>query len=132
MAKFDRSGADLEKVGMVFSNLTSSLNTEPLQAVQTEMAPILAGHTSKVYTFPGLFEKIEAVWNQRQSADLSPEQIRLCERLYMDFCRHGAKLDEQKKVEYAGGIVSTCTCCNPWPLLKVLPCASILDGEEPC
>jgi hypothetical protein len=36
MAVFDRAGGELDKISMVFSNLTSSLNTPELQTVQTE------------------------------------------------------------------------------------------------
>jgi peptidyl-dipeptidase Dcp len=100
IASFDRCGAALTKVSMVFSNLTSSLNTEPLQVVQTEMAPILAGHSNKTYTMPGLFEKIDAVYQARESLGLTSEQLRLTERIHLDFTRAGAKFDEAQKKAY--------------------------------
>jgi len=102
MAVFDRAGGELDKISMVFSNLTSSLNTPELQTVQTEMAPLLAGHTTKIYTLPGLWTKIDKAHNQRLEEGLNSEQIRLAERLHMDFCRHGAKFDAKKSEEYAG------------------------------
>ncbi len=86
---YDRAGGDLTKIASLFSNLCSSCNTEPLQEVQTEMAPLLAGHDSKVYTLPGLFDKIDAVYNIRENAGLTSEQVRLVERIHLDFCRHG-------------------------------------------
>jgi Zn-dependent oligopeptidase len=48
-----------------FFRSSSSLNVPALQAVQTEMAPLLAAHESKVYTLPGLFEKIKTVHADR-------------------------------------------------------------------
>ena len=101
MARFDRAGADLDKISCLFSNLTSSLNTPEMQKVQTEMAPLLAGHTNKIYTLPGLFARIDAAHASRHQDGLQPEQIRLAERFHMDFCRHGAKFDEKKAAEYA-------------------------------
>ena len=101
LARFDRAGRDLDKISMVFSNLTSSLNTPDLQKVQTEMAPLQAGHSTKMYTMPGLFEKIQGAYEKRFQEDLNSEQIRLAERLQMDFCRHGAKFDAKKKEQYA-------------------------------
>jgi peptidyl-dipeptidase Dcp len=102
IAEFDRCGGTLEQVSMVFSNLCSSLNTEPLQLVQTAMAPLLAAHDSATYTFPGLFEKIAAVHDARLATPgLGSEQLRLTERIYTDFTRAGAKFDAGSKVAYA-------------------------------
>jgi peptidyl-dipeptidase Dcp len=100
LAEFDRVGAELEKVGMVFSNLTSSLNTEPLQVVQTEMSPILAAHSNKTYTVPGLFARIDEVFEARNSLGLSNEQIRLTERIHLDFTRAGAKFTAEQSKAY--------------------------------
>jgi len=97
----DRAGSDMAKIGMLFSNLTSSLNTEPLQQVQTEMAPLLAGHESAIFTFPGLFDKIERVHAAREQMGLCPEELRMVERIHMDGLRNGAKFDEKKKAENA-------------------------------
>jgi peptidyl-dipeptidase Dcp len=47
-----------------------------LQAVELEMAPILANHESRIYTFPGLFERLDALHEQRhQQPDWSAEQV---------------------------------------------------------
>eukprot|EP00658_Telonema_sp_P-2_P084292 TRINITY_DN9319_c0_g1_i3.p1 TRINITY_DN9319_c0_g1~~TRINITY_DN9319_c0_g1_i3.p1 ORF type:complete len:655 (+),score=134.46 TRINITY_DN9319_c0_g1_i3:152-1966(+) len=101
VAPLDRAGADFGKIDLVFSNLCSSLNTKPMQTAQTEMAPLLARHWSSVYTFPGLFEKIQRVHSLREEAGLTPEQVRLVERFYTDGCRHGAKFDQKKKLQNA-------------------------------
>ena len=55
--------------------LNQTTNLDQKQQVQTEMAPLLAGHDSKVYTLPGLFNKIDAVYNSRQNAGLTSEQV---------------------------------------------------------
>jgi peptidyl-dipeptidase Dcp len=60
---------------MLFSNLCSSATSEELQAVELQMAPILAQHTSKVFTLPGLFERVAAVHAKREALGLSPEQV---------------------------------------------------------
>lgn len=101
IAALDRAGSEFSKIQMLFSNLCSSLNTEAMQAVQTEMAPLLANHSSTVYTFPGLFDKIESVHSTRHNIGLNAEQVRVTERFYIDFCRNGAKFDTKKKVQNA-------------------------------
>ena len=86
LAAYDRAGHLMSKVAGVYSNLGSSLNTPELQAVQTVMSPILSRHRSKTFTLPGLFEKIDQVYQTRHEAGLSAEQVRLVERIHMDVC----------------------------------------------
>eukprot|EP00584_Thalassiosira_punctigera_P005545 CAMPEP_0172528740 /NCGR_PEP_ID=MMETSP1067-20121228/3022_1 /TAXON_ID=265564 ORGANISM="Thalassiosira punctigera, Strain Tpunct2005C2" /NCGR_SAMPLE_ID=MMETSP1067 /ASSEMBLY_ACC=CAM_ASM_000444 /LENGTH=672 /DNA_ID=CAMNT_0013312701 /DNA_START=216 /DNA_END=2234 /DNA_ORIENTATION=+ len=105
LGAYDRAGALLSKVGDVYENYTSSLNTPDMQEVQTKMAPILSRHSSKAYDVPGLFEKIEAMYEIRdeksKSGEWTAEQARLAERVYTEFVRKGAKFDAAKKGEYA-------------------------------
>ena len=102
IAAFDRCGGVLSRTGMVFSNLCSSNAPEALQKVQLEMAPLLASHESAVYTYPGLFSRIAAVHESRLGSDssLSPEQIRLVERIHLDFVRAGAKFNDADQKKY--------------------------------
>ncbi|GAX80240.1 hypothetical protein CEUSTIGMA_g7678.t1 [Chlamydomonas eustigma] len=97
----DRSGELCTRVGNLFSNLCSSHTSPELQAVELEMAPILAAHSNKIYTYPGLFPRLEAVYNSRAHSDLNPEQVRLVERLHLDFVRAGAKFDAAAQCRYS-------------------------------
>ncbi|KAL7543782.1 hypothetical protein ACHAXR_013089 [Thalassiosira sp. AJA248-18] len=105
LGAYDRAGGLLSKVGSVYGNYTSSLNTPDMQAVQTKMAPILSRHRSKAYDIPGLFEKIESMYEMREekleSGEWNAEQARLAERVYIKFVRMGAKFDAAKKGDYA-------------------------------
>lgn len=102
LAAYDRSGNILDKVASVYGNMCSSLNTEDLQDVQTAMSPILSRHSSQCMTLPGLFEKVDAVYQQRSSLTaLTSEQLRLVERVHLDFTRAGATLSEEAKTEFA-------------------------------
>ena len=102
---YDRAGGLFSKVGSVYGNYLSSLNTPEMQEVQTAMAPVLSRHRSKTYAIPGLFEKIEMMYNKREekraSGEWTTEQSRLAERIYLNFVRQGAKLDPKSKEEYA-------------------------------
>lgn len=101
IAVYDRSGSLLSKISSVFSNYCSSLNTEELKEIQKEMVPILSRHSSSTYTLSGLFEKINAIHDKRHDTKLTPEQVRLVERLNLDFTRQGAHFDPDQKKEYA-------------------------------
>lgn len=104
---YDRAGSTLSKVGGVFSNMCSSKNTPDLQEVQTTMTPILSRHRSSTFTLPGLFEKIEKVYRRVHDSsasdddDLSTEDRRLVDRIYLDFQRAGAHFDADKQEQYA-------------------------------
>lgn len=105
LGMYDRAGGLLSKVGSVYGNYTSSLNTPDMQEVQTKMAPILSRHSSKAYDIPGLFEKIENMHDMKdymlEKGEWNSEQTRLAERVYIKFVRMGAKFDTATKGEYA-------------------------------
>ena len=105
LGAYDRAGSLYSKVGSVYGNFISSLNTDDMQKVQTAMSPILSRHRSKCYNIPGLFEKIESMNNVKdeklESGEWTAEQARLAERVYIGFVKNGAKLDEESRKEYA-------------------------------
>jgi peptidyl-dipeptidase Dcp len=98
---FDRAGALHRKIYCCFSNLCSSNGIPELQAVETKMAGPLAAHENKVYTLPGLFSKIDTVHQARHTLALSREQLRLVERVHLDFVRSGARFGPADQARYA-------------------------------
>jgi peptidyl-dipeptidase Dcp len=101
IAAFDRADDLFAKVSGVFHNLCSSHGVPELQAIELKMAGPLAAHNTAVYTFPKLFERIDAINEARHSSGLSKEQIRLVERFHLDFVRSGAKLSSEDQVKLA-------------------------------
>ena len=66
------SGESLSKVAGTFFNL-SGANTNPdLQAIEREMAPKLAEHSSKIMLNAGLFTRVDALFQGRDSLGLNP------------------------------------------------------------
>ena len=100
-AAFDRAGALLYRLEAVLSNLTASETSPALQAVQREMAAPLAAHDSAVKMHAGLFQRLNALYLERERADWTPEQRRLVERLHTDFVRAGAQLPPEVQRHYA-------------------------------
>lgn len=101
LGAFDRAGRLLTRVQMVFSNLCSSHTSEALQAVQRAMAKPLAAHESAIYMNAPLFARVLAVHERRQRLGLTPEQLRLLERVHLDFVRAGALLPAAGQQRYA-------------------------------
>src|SRR6185295_11485302 len=101
VAAFDRSGRLLARLEGLFYNLTASETSPPLQAVQMELAPLMAAHASAISMHAGLFARLDAVHARREALGLSDEQKRLVERMHLDFVRAGAKLAPAAQQRYA-------------------------------
>lgn len=101
IAAFDRAGALLRRLDMLFHNLCASATTPELQAVQRRMAMPLAAHQSAVYMHEALFRRIDAVHRSRDTLGLKPERQRLLQRVHLDFVRAGAQLPPAKQRRYA-------------------------------
>ena len=90
-------GQLLDKVRGVFFNLTSAETNDALQAVAKEVAPRLSALRDDMYLDERLFGRVEAVWQQRDQLDLTPEQQKLLEETRKSFVRGGAKLGVEPK-----------------------------------
>ena len=101
IAALDRSGRLLDRTESLFYNLAASATSPALQAVQREMAPLLAAHESAVSMHRPLFERIDALHEQRGSLALDAEQRRVLERIHFDFVRAGARLGAAAQTRYA-------------------------------
>lgn len=93
----EQSGEMLNRVMPAFNAITAANTSDALQRVQEEMAPRLAAHEDAIYLDRRLFERVEAVYHQRESLTLGPESRRLAEWYYDEFVRNGARLDESDK-----------------------------------
>ncbi|MCA9083789.1 MAG: M3 family metallopeptidase [Planctomycetaceae bacterium] len=94
---FERSGALLNRVRAVFFNMTSSHTNEHLQNIQAEMAPLLAAHSDNLLLNRRLFERVQSLYDSRDSLRLTGEQQEVLRRHYEDFVRAGAKLSDEQQ-----------------------------------
>ena len=101
VAAFDRSGRLLSRTEMLFGTLTSSDTSAELQAVQRELAAPLAAHESAIYMNAALFARFDALHRERAVLGLTAEQLRLLERVHLDFVRAGARLGAAESRRYA-------------------------------
>ena len=97
IAALQRTGRALDRVARVFGVYTSTLNDPDVQAIDREMAPLLAAHADAITQNSKLFARIAAVYATRESSGLSAEQQRLAWRIYTQFVHAGAQLDAASK-----------------------------------
>lgn len=94
----DFSGFQLAEVGGVFNNLLSANTNDELQAIATEIAPKISEHNDNIWLNSKLFEKVKAVYDQKNQLSLNQEQTKLLDETYKRFIRGGAGLNaEQQK-----------------------------------
>ena len=96
---FDRSGDLLISVSNVFYNLTSAHTNDELQAIAKDVSPLLTNHYDNILLNAKLFQRIKAVYEQKDQLKLNTEQATLLDKTYKQFARGGANLPDNKQAE---------------------------------
>jgi len=96
----EKSGELLDRVTTVFGNLRSAETNDALQKLAQEMMPLLSEHNNNINLNEKLFERVQAVYEQKDVLGLNPEQSRLLENTYDSFIRRGANLQGEDKDKY--------------------------------
>ncbi|MFH1213101.1 MAG: M3 family metallopeptidase [Candidatus Neomarinimicrobiota bacterium] len=93
----DRTGELLSTVTGVYYNMLEANTDDTLQQFSNEIAPLLSKHSDDVLLNEKLFQRVKAVYDQREGLTLTPEQQTLLEKWYKDFVRGGANLAPEQK-----------------------------------
>ncbi len=84
----------LDRVAGVFFNLASSDSNPAREALSRDLAPKLSAYSSEITSNRALFARIEALWEGRDSLNLSAEQARVLLLYRRMFLRAGAALSD--------------------------------------
>ena len=95
------SGSLVNKVGSIFYNLLEADATPELQEIAEKVSPMATEYSMYISLNEPLFERIKAVYNQRESLKLDPDQKKLLEDTYKSFERSGANLSPEDKKKYS-------------------------------
>lgn len=96
----DQVGRLLGRNAGIFFNLLSSETNDELQNIAQEVSPMLTKFQNDISLDPVLFERIKAVYDQKDQLDLTPEQEMLLQNSYDGFVRSGANLSEKDKEKF--------------------------------
>jgi Zn-dependent oligopeptidase len=88
------AGAKLDIISSIFFNLNSAETNDEIQKIAQEISPLLSDFTNDIRMNKVLFERIQKVWDQRDSLTLTEEQQTLLEKKFKSFSRNGALLNE--------------------------------------
>jgi len=97
---YEKSGQLLSKASRVFSVLRSAETNDEMQELAMKMMPLLSEHSNSISLNEALFARIKAVYDQRESANLTGEQLQLLQDIYNGFARGGANLQGEQKEKY--------------------------------
>ena len=86
------AGDELSRVSALFWSRAGANTNDTIQALERDIAPKMSRHYSKIGTNAALFARIDALWQARETLDLSLEQVRVLERHWKGFVKSGARL----------------------------------------
>jgi Zn-dependent oligopeptidase len=93
----DFAGQTLERISSIFFNLNSAETNDNIQKIAQEVSPWLSELSNDIRLNDKLFQKIKAVYLQKDDLNLKPEQLTLVTKKYKSFARNGANLNPSDK-----------------------------------
>ncbi|MEN9444771.1 MAG: hypothetical protein RIS47_1661 [Bacteroidota bacterium] len=97
LAALDQCGILLRNVSSVFYNKISANTNDTLQNIAKTVSSLLSAHSDDIMLNKALFERIKAVYDQREGLTLSTEQKTLLDHQYKTFVRNGANLKPEEQ-----------------------------------
>ena len=93
----DRTGIQLERVAGVFFNVLEADGNDEMNAIAEKVSPMLSELSDGILLNDALFQRVKAVYDQRDELGLNSEQMRLLTETYKNFANNGANLPADKK-----------------------------------
>ena len=93
----DRTGLLLDRVVGVFFNVLEADGNDEMNEIAEKVSPMLSELSDGIILNDALFQRVKAVYDQREQLGLNAEQMRLVTETYKSFADNGANLPEDKK-----------------------------------
>jgi peptidyl-dipeptidase Dcp len=93
----DFTGEKLNRITSIFFNLNSAETNDEIQKIAQEVSPRLTAFGNDITLNEDLFKRVKAVFDQKETLDLTAEQAMLLDKQYKSFARNGANLNEFDK-----------------------------------
>lgn len=96
----DRSGKDLSRVLNVFYPILSANADDELMKISMRVTPKLSDYSTSITLNSNLWKRVKAVYDNRASLSLTPEQEMLLQTTYDSFALSGANLEGEDRETY--------------------------------
>ena len=93
----DRTGELMDRVVGVFFNVLEADGNDDMNLIAETVSPELSELSDEIILNEKLFQRVKAVYEQREQLGLNPEQMRLVTETYKGFADNGANLSPEKK-----------------------------------
>ena len=87
----------LERNSSILFNLNNAETSKAIQEVTQKTSPLLTKFQNDVRLNQNLFERIKTIYENRETENLSIEQLTLLKKEYKGFTRNGALLNDYEK-----------------------------------
>ena len=101
LVALELSGEALDHAASIFWLRAGAHTNDAIRALEREMAPKMARHSSAIVMNGPLFARIDALHARRAELGLDAETLRVLERTWKRFVRAGARLGEAEKARLA-------------------------------
>ena len=95
------SGQTLNNVAGIFFNLMEADTDDEMQQIAEQVSPMLTEYSMYVSLNNDLFQRVKAVYEQKDALGLAPDQMTLLDDTYKSFVRGGANLSDEDKALYS-------------------------------
>ena len=95
------AGGKLNTVSGIFYNLNEANTSAKMQEIAEIISPKMTEYSLSIMLNEKLFERVKAVYNQKDSLNLDVEQAKLLENTYKGFTDNGANLSAEDKEKYS-------------------------------
>lgn len=99
--ELEYAGGKLNTVAGIFYNLNEAHTNDKMQQIAEQISPMMTEYSLSIMLNPKLFERVKAVYEQRESLNLTQEEAKLLEKTYKSFADNGANLPEEDKAKYS-------------------------------
>ncbi len=96
----DNAGSDLDRVANVFFNIVECDADDELMELSIEASAKLSDYSSDIVLNQALWQRVKAVYDNRDSYDLTPEDKTLLKQTYDSFANSGANLQGSDRDKY--------------------------------
>ncbi len=95
----DYSGEQLDRLSNIFFNLNSAETCDEMQKIAQEVSPLITAFSNDIALNEDLFKRVKAVYDQKDTLNLTTEQATLLDKKFKGFSRNGALLNEEDKLK---------------------------------
>ncbi len=93
----ENAGRLLERAQSIFYNLEHTDNNDEKQKIAEKYSSVFSEYENDIILNEKLFQRIDAIWKQKNTFNLSAEQEMLLKKTHTSFIKNGANLDENQK-----------------------------------